>query len=67
MLFTLDSKSDISKDPLLARAIGAGLKTYHGKDINTQDIKVDSDFYKSNNKGRSKKELEKALNENKAM
>jgi predicted NAD-dependent protein-ADP-ribosyltransferase YbiA (DUF1768 family) len=62
-LFTLDSKSDISKDPLLARAIGAGLKTYHGKDINTQDIKVDSDFYKSNNKGRSKKELEKALNE----
>ena len=62
-LFSLDSKSDISKDPYLAQAIGAGLKRYNGKDINVEYIKIDNDFYKSNNKGRKVKELELALRE----
>jgi predicted NAD-dependent protein-ADP-ribosyltransferase YbiA (DUF1768 family) len=60
-LFTLESKSDISKDPDLAEAVGAGLSAYKGKDINTEGVKVDRDMFRSDGKGRHVSEYEAAL------
>ena len=60
-LFSLESDSDISKDPALAKAIGAGHKTYQGRDINTGNVKVDRDMFRSDGKGRHKSEYELAL------
>ena len=60
-LFSLESESDISKDPSLAKAIGAGRTMHHGKDINTGNVKVDRDMFRSDGKGRHKTEYELAL------
>ena len=60
-LFSLESESDISKDPALAKAIGAGRTAYRGKDINTGNVKVDRDMFRSDGKGRHRSEYELAL------
>jgi len=61
MLFSEDSGSDIAKDPYLAKAIGEGKETYHGRQINPEKVKIDRDFYSKKGKDRSIKELTKAL------
>jgi hypothetical protein len=60
-LFSVESKSDISRDPGLARAIGSGLSQYKGMDINTGRVKADRDFFRGDGKGRGRKEYELAL------
>ena len=60
-LFAQESKSDISKDPDLAEAVGAGRSSYKGRDINTEGVKVDRDMFRSDGKGRHLREYEAAL------
>ena len=62
MLFSEDSGSDIAKDPYMAKAIGNGKYTYHGREINPEKVKIDRDFYNKKGKERASKELTKALN-----
>ena len=45
----------------MAKAIGEGKTTYHGREINPERVKIDRDFYGKKEKGRSSKELSKAL------
>ena len=61
MLFSEDSGSDIAKDPSMAKAIGDGKKTYHGRQLNPEGVKIDRDFYNKKGKDRATKELMKAL------
>ena len=61
LLFSEDSGSDIARDPYMAKAIGEGKTTYHGREINPEKVKIDRDFYTKKEKGRSSKELSKAL------
>ena len=60
-LFTKESKSDISKDPYMATAIGSGMKTYKGRDINIDNIKLDKDAITNNGRGRHLDELRFAI------
>lgn len=61
MLFSEDSGSDIASDPYLAKAIGEGKETYHGRQINQERVKMDRDFYSKKGKDRAIKEITKAL------
>ena len=55
--FSLDSGSELSKDPLLAKAAGSKSGKYKGKYIRQKDITIDTDFFS----GRNKTEMEYAM------
>jgi len=52
-LFSLDSGSEISKNPALAKAAGGATGKYKGKRIRSKDIKIDPDFFTSNENERA--------------
>jgi predicted NAD-dependent protein-ADP-ribosyltransferase YbiA (DUF1768 family) len=52
--FSLDSESDISKDPNLAKSAGGKSGKSRGKLLRPENIKIDNDFFKN---GRSSKEM----------
>ena len=56
--FSLDSGSDLSKDPVLAKSYGGKTGKYKGKIVRAKEIKIDPDFFGPN--GRSEKEMEAA-------
>jgi len=56
--FSLDSGSDLSKDPVLAKSYGGKTGKYKGKIVRPKEIKIDPDFFGPN--GRSEKEMEAA-------
>ena len=58
--FSLDSDSDISKDPNLAKSAGGKSGKSKGKLIRPEGIKIDKDFFKN---GRSSKEMKHAQRE----
>ena len=58
--FSLDSDSDISKDPNLAKSAGGKSGKSKGKLIRPEGIKIDKDFFKN---GRSSKEMKRAQRE----
>lgn len=55
--FSLDSGSDISKDPALAKGAGGKSGKFGGKSVRPKEIKVDDDFFEQN---RNKIEMYKA-------
>ena len=57
-LFSLDSESDISKDPLVAKGAGSESGKYIGKRIRDKSIMIDEDFISS---GRNDSEMERAM------
>ena len=56
--FSLDSGSDLSKDPVLAKSYGGKTGKYKGNIVRPKEIQVDPDFFGPN--GRSEKEMEAA-------
>jgi predicted NAD-dependent protein-ADP-ribosyltransferase YbiA (DUF1768 family) len=54
--FSLDSNSDISQDPVLAKAAGGKTGKFKGKLIRPRDIVIDEDFFTS---GRNVTEMER--------
>jgi predicted NAD-dependent protein-ADP-ribosyltransferase YbiA (DUF1768 family) len=58
--FSLDSGSDISKDPNLAKSAGGKSGKSKGKLLRPESIKMDKDFFKNN---RSSKEMKRAQRE----
>jgi len=57
LLFSLDSKSNISKDILLAKAAGSKTGKHKGEALRSKDIKIDPSFFG----GKDEQALEKAL------
>ena len=57
MKFSLDSNSEISQDPVLAKAAGGKTGKFKGKLIRPRDIVMDDDFFTS---GRNITEMERA-------
>ena len=57
-LFSLDSGSEISKDPALAKGAGSKTGKFKGKLIRDKSIVMDEDFYSS---GRNDSEMERAM------
>lgn len=57
-LFSIDSESEISKDPKIAKGAGGETGKFSGKQYRDKSIIVDEDFFTS---GRSEKELERAM------
>ena len=55
--FSLDSNSEISQDPILAKAAGGKTGKYRGKSLRPKDIIIDDDFFSS---GRNIVEMERA-------
>ena len=55
--FSLDSNSEISQDPVLAKAAGGKTGKFKGKLIRPRDIVMDEDFFSS---GRNVTEMERA-------
>ena len=55
--FSLDSGSELSKDPLLAKAAGEKSGKYKGKELRPKDVTIDADFFS----GRDKTEMEYAI------
>ena len=47
MQFSLDSGSDIAKDPLIAKAAGSKSGTFKGRLYRPKAVAVDSDFFSS--------------------
>ena len=58
--FSLDSDSDISKDPNLAKSAGGKSGKSKGKLLRPENIKIDKDFFKNE---RSSKEMKRAQRE----
>ena len=58
--FSLDSESDISKDPNLAKSAGGKSGKSRGKLLRPENIKIDKDFFKN---GRSSKEMKNSQKE----
>ena len=58
--FSLDSDSDISKDPNLAKSAGGKSGKSKGKLIRPENVKMDRDFFKN---GRSSNEMKRAQRE----
>ena len=58
--FSLDSGSDISKDPNLAKSAGGKSGKSKGKLLRPENIKIDKDFFKNN---RSSQEMKDAQRE----
>ena len=56
-IFSLDSGSELSKNPALAKAMGGKTGKFHGKILRSKDIVIDSDFFQ----GRSEHEMERAM------
>uniref|UniRef100_A0A6C0EUA3 NADAR domain-containing protein n=1 Tax=viral metagenome TaxID=1070528 RepID=A0A6C0EUA3_9ZZZZ len=48
-LFSLDSDSDISKDPALAKAAGGKSGKFKSKQIRPKDVEIDPDFFSGRN------------------
>ena len=57
-LFSLDSGSEISKDPLLAKGAGSKTGKFKGKLIRDKSIVINENFYSS---GRNDSEMERAM------
>ena len=55
--FSLDSGSELSKDPVLAKAAGSKSGKYKGKELREKSITIDTDFFS----GRNKTEMEYAM------
>ena len=55
--FSLDSNSELSKNPAMAKGAGGKSGKFQGKLIRPKEIKVDDDFFS----GRGKKEMEDAM------
>jgi len=55
--FSLDSGSELSKDPVLAKAAGSKSGKYKGKELREKGITIDTDFFS----GRNKTEMEYAM------
>jgi predicted NAD-dependent protein-ADP-ribosyltransferase YbiA (DUF1768 family) len=64
-LFSLDSNSEISKDPLMAKSAGGRTGKYKNKQIRPRNIKMDDDFFtsKENEKAMYKGQLAKYKND----
>lgn len=61
--FSLDSSSELSKDPVLAKAAGGKTGKFQGKRIRPKEIVIDSDFFEGKTGGlyrRSDLEMNKA-------
>jgi predicted NAD-dependent protein-ADP-ribosyltransferase YbiA (DUF1768 family) len=56
--FSLDSKSEISEDPVLAKAAGGKTGKFRGKRIRGKHIVMDSDFF--GKEGRNSEEMKRA-------
>jgi predicted NAD-dependent protein-ADP-ribosyltransferase YbiA (DUF1768 family) len=58
LTFSADSNSDLSKDPVLAKAYGGKTGKFKGKIVRPKEIKMDTDFFDA--EGRGEKEMEAA-------
>ena len=58
LTFSLDSGSELSRDPVLAKAYGGKTGKFKGKRVRSKEIKVDPDFFGP--AGRSEAEMEAA-------
>ena len=55
--FSLDSGSELSKDPLLAKGAGSKSGKFKGKELRSKSITIDPDFFA----GRNKTDMEYAM------
>lgn len=64
--FSLDSNSELAKDPAMAEGAGGKTGKYQGKEIRPKNIKIDEDFFSSSTtssiqEGRGVREMENAM------